>query len=118
VAREFLTIDQLKAAIQRRIAANVQRASDRKSYRAPGIYILWELNEDGCNWAATRFYRTGEHGVVIARIIREVQRLYNVRPSDRRSTDALSPCESEFNGEASINHTDSRRSGETRAATM
>jgi hypothetical protein len=85
--REVLTIEQLRAAIQRRIAAS----NDLKcrQCRTPGIYILWQSDEGECNWAPQGLVETGRCAGVVKRIIYEVQSLYNVRPLDSRPCPAL-----------------------------
>jgi hypothetical protein len=86
MSREILTLEQVKAAIRRRIAAS--HAAECRRCRAPGIYILWQSDENGCNWAPQELRCAHSCAGVMERVVQDVQRLYNVRPLDVRSETA------------------------------
>jgi len=77
--RQLATRDEISAEMQRRINASTDLDGDCRECGAPGIYVLLEPEKnDGCNWSPGFFRGPPECRAVIARIVAEVQKLYNV----------------------------------------
>jgi hypothetical protein len=76
--RQLASIEQIQAEMQRRIDTSTDLDGDCRECGAPGIYVLVDLDEHGCNWSPSSYRGPQECQRVIARIVRDVQALFNV----------------------------------------
>jgi hypothetical protein len=80
MATQLATREQIKAEIQRRIAASIELDGDCRECEAPGIYVVREPEKNGgCNWSPSAYRGPPECANVIEAIVAEVQATFNVR---------------------------------------